>query len=156
MKKVFLSLPMKGRDDCAINKTIEKMANIVKGYFPDEEIKFVNNFDCVLTPTEIVTLNSVKRPSLIYLGKAISKMADCDYIAIINTNIDYILGMEFHGCRIEEMVAEQYGIEPIILKDSIGKLLLTDLYEKAKKEKKIECTKSLQYQIGEESTPESE
>lgn len=137
MKKIFLSLPMKGRDDCSINKTIESMKRIVTAYFPDEEVEFVNNFDCVLTPTDIVTLYSVKRPSLIYLGKAISKMADCDYIVIINTNIDYILGMEFHGCRVEEMVAEQYGIEPIILRDSFGKLLLTDLYEKAVKEEKL-------------------
>jgi len=137
MKKIFLSLPMKGRDDCAINKTIESMKRIVTAYFPNEEIKFVHNFGDVLTATEIVSLDTVKRPSLLYLGKAIGKMADCDYIAIINTNIDYILGMEFHGCRIEEMVAEQYGIEPIILKDPIGKLLLTDLYEMAKEKKRI-------------------
>lgn len=130
MKKIFLSLPMKGRDDEAIENTIEGMKRIIKAYYPDEEIEFVHNFGDVLTVSEIVSLNTVKNPSLLYLGEAIKKMAECTHIAIIDSDLMYTGYAQYNGCIIERAIAERYHIKKIMIPDESGDMLLPDLKAK--------------------------
>ena len=130
MKKIFLSLPMKGRTSESIIRTIEGMKRIIKAYYPDEEIEFVDNFAGNEEEMPEQTLKMTKNPSLLYLGKAIAKMANCTHIAIISSDLMYAGYARYNGCEIEREVADRYHIKKIIIPDESGSILLPDLKAK--------------------------
>lgn len=132
MKRIFLSLPMKNRSDEAIKNTIEGMKRIIRAYYPNEELEFVDNFDAGYEISQKMVEDS-KHPSCLYLSRAIFKMAQCDQIAIIRSDILWRTNDEYHGCWVEEQIADRYfNSEPIVLPDPDGNILLPDLIQKAK------------------------
>lgn len=100
MKKVFISVPMKGRTDEAIVNSIEKMHQIAEIIF-GEELEPVHNFMSVAIPCDIERDESVP---IYYLGKALEKMAICDYFIGVD-NLWF-----FRGCQIEKEVAASYNM----------------------------------------------
>lgn len=97
MKKLFISVPMKGRTDEAIKNSIEKMHKIA-------ELKFGEELDVIDTFCVIPEPDGANR-SIYCLGHSIQKLAEADYFI----GIDY---SEFYsGCHIEHEVARHYNIK---------------------------------------------
>jgi len=124
MKKVFLSLPMKGRTDEAIQETITKMEDFVKIFYPNETIEFMHNFNPLITK-EIERINAsqpnmIKKEPLWYLSYAIKQMAQCDIFVQID---DYIGEWNYKGVIAECQLARDYGIKILKLPDNDGYFL---------------------------------
>lgn len=129
MKKIFLSLPMHDRKSEDIKFTIEKMKNVIKAMYPDDQIEFVDNFNCEYDKIKSVS-ETEKR--LYYLGEAVKKIGECDSFAFIRVN-NGLYEYFGTGCWIERDVANRYGIKPIELCDHYGEVYLPDLVEKERK-----------------------
>lgn len=113
MKKIFLSVPMKGRPDEAILNTIEKMKGIIKAYYPNEEIEFCHNYNPLLTKELEQTKKNmpglIKNDSVWYLGEAIKVLAGCDELIEIGAGGHYY-PVYSNGCVMEKSIALRYGI----------------------------------------------
>lgn len=138
-RKIFLSCPMKGRKEFDIKQTLEKMKKVILDMYPDDNIEFYDNFESGRKLTGSPAVNNAKHPELKYLGMAISKMADCDTIAVIDSPLAYKLNS--NGCYIESEVAFRYygqtghydrNTTTIRLGDPDGKVYLNDLVENEK------------------------
>lgn len=96
MKKLFISVPMKGRTEENIRKSMEKMHKIAEAVW-EKELEVIPSFIEGKPPEN-------NRVSVWYLGKSIQLLADADYfIGIEYTNL-------FGGCDIERDVAMRYNI----------------------------------------------
>lgn len=100
MKKVFLSVPMKGLSNEDIAKEIKRVTEYAKIVIEDDEIEIVDTF--VEVPYE------VKNESVYSLGGAIQIMANCDVVFTPDYRMDY-----YKGCMTERNVAMNCGI-PIV------------------------------------------
>ena len=96
MKKLFISVPMKGRTDEAIRNSMEKMHKIAELTF-GEELEVLETY---IPPEAPDGAN----PAIWCLGRSIQKLAEADYFIGIGYT-DY-----FHGCRSELSIARDYGI----------------------------------------------
>lgn len=96
MKKLFISIPMKGRTEEAIRHDMERMHKLAEVVF-DQELEVIPTF-VKHDPPETVN------KSIYCLGKAIQKMAEADYFI----GVDWCFA--FKGCNIERSVAQEYGI----------------------------------------------
>lgn len=103
MKRVFISVPMTGRQHDAILSDIDnviKKFRTVEPYGQGEEVEFVHN----LNADEPDEPNEIRKPGLWYLGQAIQQLSGCD--ACIFT-----FGWQnSKGCCIEHEVCLKYGI----------------------------------------------
>lgn len=100
MKKIFISVPMKGRTNEDINKSLQMMKGIGKAYFPNEEVVFIDNFvSC--------DIEDPQKRSMHCLGQAIIKMADADTLIMPNSI------WESNKCIVERDVAYRYGLRVI-------------------------------------------
>lgn len=100
MKKIFISVPMKGRTSEDINKSVQMMKGVGKAYFPNEEVVFIDNFvSC--------DIEDAQKRSLYCLGQSITKMADADTLIVPNSI------WEYDGCIMERDVAFRYGLRVI-------------------------------------------
>ena len=96
MKKLFISVPMKGRTEKNIRKSMQKMHKIAEAVWEQE-------LEVIPTYIEDKPPENAKQ-ALWYLGKSIQLMAEADYfIGIEYTNL-------FHGCDIERDAAFNYDI----------------------------------------------
>lgn len=100
MKKVFISVPMKYRDDIQIRHSIHEMHKIAEIVF-GEKLEPVHNFVDYVLDEDL----GVKNSSVFYLGKAIERMSTCDYFVGIGYS------KAFNGCMVEKEIAKRYGIE---------------------------------------------
>lgn len=137
--RVFISTTMHGRTDEAIKNDIRKTKAIVRALveLPTEKdsaelvktkmdarklllsdgvlgtnvfcepLSFVHNFDCYI-PKELE--NTVKSPRTYFLGGALQQMSTCDAIA----RVQYPTLSLGTGCAIEECIALDYGLGPLI------------------------------------------
>ena len=97
MKKLFISVPMKGRTEENIRKSIERMHKIAELVF-DEELEIIPSYIEHKPPKDSIE-------ALWYLGESIKKLAETDYFIGINWS-------EFYkGCNAERSVAMEYGIK---------------------------------------------
>ena len=104
MKKVFISVPMSGRNVEYIEKDIVEAMEAIKNssFFKGEEIEFVHNLHCKL-PSDYES-NGMKNPSLWYLGEAIKSLSYCDACY-------FVPGWnKSNGCIIEHQVCINYEI----------------------------------------------
>lgn len=101
MKKLFISVPMKGRTDEAIKASMEKMHRIAEATV-GEELEVIPSFIEDEPPKDA-------REAVWYLGKSIQLLAEADYIA---TTDDCFM---FNGCKNENVVARDYGIKQIMV-----------------------------------------
>lgn len=96
MKKLFISVPMKGRTDEAIRKSITCMKQVAELMF-GEELEVLDSYK------EAAQIGSA-RISIWYLGESIELLSQTDYFIGVCNNIGY------KGCRIESEIANSYDI----------------------------------------------
>ena len=98
MKKLFVSVPMKGRTGEEIRASIFKMyciAETLEGH----ELELVDSFIFEDPATEN------KNIAIWYLSKSLEKLSTADvFIGIENSD-------QWPGCTIEKLTAETYGIK---------------------------------------------
>ncbi len=97
MKKLFVSVPMKGRTADEIKQNIVKMHRIAEAY-EGEELELIDSWVDEDPPVNCNT-------GAWYLGKSIEKLAEADiFIGIRDT-------AGWAGCKIEADVAKAYKIK---------------------------------------------
>ncbi len=121
MKKVFISMPMRGRDKADIDYSFEKAKKIAASII-DDEVEFVN------TIVEEKPPYNNGHEAAWYLGGAIQKLSGCDYVVGFRESYNY------PGCDTERHVAINYGIPYIELQ----KEWIWSKEEKEKERKKWE------------------
>lgn len=97
MKKLFVSVPMKGRTEEEIKASIQKMKQIAEIY-EGEELELIDSY---------IEGNPPKgnNEAIFYLGESLKKMAQADvFVGICES-------YEWSDCRIENITAESYGIK---------------------------------------------
>lgn len=107
-KKVFISLPMKGKTDkeignrlCSLTSRVKEVCKKKFGWGEDVEIVLTDNFFDVRHPNHPA---DEKHKSCYYLGQAIIKLASADAIYFDE-------GWEHaNGCLVERFVALKYDI----------------------------------------------
>lgn len=98
MKKLFVSVPMRGRDEKDIKSDIAKMKQIAEIY-AGEEFELIDSYITEEPPADCTN------PKIWHLGKAIEKMASAD--AFVQIDRWY----EWPGCSIENSVAKEYNLK---------------------------------------------
>ena len=97
MKKLFVSVPMKGRTEEEIKASVAKMKNIAEAY-EGEELELIDSWVEENPPADC-------NVSVWYLGKSIEKLAEADvFIGISDTG-------GWPGCQVEAEAAQLYGIK---------------------------------------------
>ena len=97
MKKLFISVPMKGRTEEEIKYSITKMHRIAEAY-EGEELELIDSWVEEAPPADC-------NKSAWYLGKSIEKLAMADiFIGIRETT-------GWAGCQIEADTAQAYNIK---------------------------------------------
>lgn len=97
MKKLFISVPMKGRTEEQIRNSMRRMHKVAEAVW-DENLTVIDSYN-----PEAAQLAANK--PLWYLGESIKKMADADYF--IGPDI---YDNRYRGCYIERTVALEYNI----------------------------------------------
>lgn len=117
MKKVFISVPMRGRKKEDIEKSIAKMQKIALAMLSDDE-----NYEYEFVNTEVkeVPPYNTHNEAVWYLGKAIELLSQCDILVCVDNFYEY------PGCHTETNVAERYGIKVLRLCSDI---VCPDLHE---------------------------
>lgn len=97
MKKLFVSVPTKGRTAEEIKASIQKMKKIAEIY-EGEELELIDGY---------VEDNPPKNNSqaIWYLGKSLEKLSEADIFIGIEDDYDW------SGCYIERMTAHKYNIK---------------------------------------------
>lgn len=101
MKKLFVSVPMKGRTEEEIKATIQKMKKIAEVY-EGEELELIDSYIEDNPPKD-------NNEALWYLGESLKKLAQADVFMGICESYDW------NGCQIERETAERYGIKPYMI-----------------------------------------
>lgn len=97
MKKLFVSVPMKGRKEEEIKASIQKMKKIAEIY-EGEELELIDSYIKDNPPKD-------SKEAVWYLGESLKKLAQADVFIGICENYDW------NGCYIERKTAERYGIK---------------------------------------------
>lgn len=97
MKKLFVSVPMKGRTEEEIKASIQKMKKIAEIY-EGEELELIDSY---------IEDNPHKdsKEAVWYLGESIKKLAQADVFIGIQEHYDW------NGCHVEFVVKQEYGIK---------------------------------------------
>lgn len=99
MKKVFVSIPLKGRSKDEIQDSLDKIKDAVKGLL-DEDVELLHQ-----EPKDVPDFNKDEddaREALKFLSKDLELMADADYFATVDCNYDY------RHCALEEDIFRRY------------------------------------------------
>ncbi len=97
MKKLFVSVPMKGRTEDEIKASIQKMKKIAEIY-EDEELELIDSYIEDNPPKD-------SKEAVWYLGESLKKLARADVFIGIRESYDW------NGCCIERETADKYGIK---------------------------------------------
>lgn len=97
MKKLFVSVPMKGRTEEEIKASIQKMKKIAEIY-EGEELELIDSYIKDNPPKD-------SKEAVWYLGESLKKLAQADVFIGICENYDW------NSCYIERKTAERYGIK---------------------------------------------
>ena len=101
MKKLFVSVPMKGRTEEEIKASIQKMKKIAEIY-EGEELELIDSYIEDNPPKD-------SKEAVWYLGESIKKLAQAD--VFIGIDEAYV----WNGCCIEKDTAQRYGIKTYIV-----------------------------------------
>lgn len=101
MKKLFVSVPMKGRTEDEIKANIQKMKKIAET-LEGEQLELIDSYIEDNPP-------QTNTQAIWYLGKSLEKLAGAD--VFIGIDEIYV----WKGCRIETNTAEAYGIKTYII-----------------------------------------
>lgn len=105
MKKLFISVPMKGRTKENIKKSIEKMHKVAEIAF-DQPLEAINSYIEENAPEQT-------NVPIWYLGKSIELLSQADYFIGVNGYYNW------NGCRVEALTAEEYGIKCLFIEPKI-------------------------------------
>ena len=97
MKKLFVSVPMKGRTEEEIKASIQKMKKIAEIY-EGEELELIDSYIEDNPPKD-------SKEAIWYLGESLKKLAQADVFIGICESYDW------NGCCIERETADKYGIK---------------------------------------------
>jgi len=97
MKKLFVSMPMKGRTEEEIKASIQKMKKIAEIY-EGEELELIDSYIKDNLPKD-------NNQAIWFLGESLKKLAQADVFIGINEAWDWC------GCYIEIETAKRYGIK---------------------------------------------
>ena len=97
MKKLFVSVPMKGRTEEEIKASIQKMKKIAEIY-EGEELELIDSYIEDNPPKD-------SKEAVWYLGESLKKLAQADVFIGICESYDW------NGCCIERETADKYGIK---------------------------------------------
>ena len=97
MKKLFVSVPMKGRTEEEIKASIQKMKKIAEIY-EGEELELIDSYIEDNPPKD-------NDEAVWYLGESLKKLAQADVFMGICESYDW------NGCCIETQTANVYGIK---------------------------------------------
>ena len=97
MKKLFVSVPMKGRTEEEIKASIQKMKKIAEIY-ESEELELIDSYIEDNPPKD-------SKEAVWYLGESLKKLAQADVFIGICESYDW------NGCYIERETAVKYGIK---------------------------------------------
>lgn len=100
MKKLFISVPMRGRTEENIRKSMKKMHKIAEAVWEQE-------LEVIPTYIEDKPPESANQ-ALWYLGRSIQLLSEADYF------IGIIHG-DYNGCEVERDAARRYGIPTYLL-----------------------------------------
>lgn len=99
MKKLFVSVPMKGRTEDEIKASIQKMKKIAEVY-EGEELELIDSYVEDNPPKD-------NNQAIWYLSKSLEKLSQADvFIGIINA-------WHWNGCAVECEVAKRYDLNMI-------------------------------------------
>lgn len=101
MKKLFVSVPMKGRTEEEIKASIQKMKKIAEIY-ECEELELIDSYIEDNPPKD-------SKEAVWYLGESLKKLAQADVFIGIDEAYDW------NGCYIERDTAQRYGIKTYIV-----------------------------------------
>lgn len=101
MKKLFVSVPMKGRTEEEIKASIQKMKKIAEIY-EGEELELIDSYIEDNPPKD-------SKEAVWYLGESLKKLAQADVFIGIDEAYDW------NGCYIERDTAQRYGIKTYIV-----------------------------------------
>lgn len=101
MKKLFVSVPMKGRTEEEIKASIRKMKKIAEIY-EGEELELIDSYIEDNPPKD-------SKEAIWYLGESIKKLVKADVFMGICESYDW------NGCCIERETAEKYGIKAYMI-----------------------------------------
>lgn len=97
MKKLFVSVPMKGRTEEEIKASIQKMKKIAEIY-EGEELELIDSYIEDNPPKD-------NKEAVWFLGESLKKLAQADVFMGICEIYDW------NGCCIEMETANKYGIK---------------------------------------------
>lgn len=97
MKKLFVSVPMKGRTEEEIKASIQKMKKIAEIY-EGEELELIDSYIEDNPPKD-------NNQAIWFLGKSLEKLATADVFIGIEDAWDW------NGCYVEQEVANRYRIK---------------------------------------------
>nr|DAP70957.1 MAG TPA: Blasticidin M [Caudoviricetes sp.] len=97
MKKLFVSVLMKGRTEEEIKASIQKMKKITE-ICEGEELELIDSYIEDNPPKD-------SKEAVWYLGESLKKLAQADVFMGICESYDW------NGCQIERETAERYGIK---------------------------------------------
>lgn len=101
MKKLFVSVPMKGRTEEEIKASIQKMKKIAEIY-EGEELELIDSYIEDNPPKD-------SKEAVWYLGESLKKLAQADVFIGIDDTWDW------NGCYIETETANRYGIKAYVI-----------------------------------------
>ena len=101
MKKLFVSVPMKGRTEEEIKARKQKMKKIAEIY-EGEELELIDSYIEGSPPKD-------SKEAVWYLGESLKKLAQADVFIGIDEAYDW------NGCYIERDTAQRYGIKTHIV-----------------------------------------
>jgi hypothetical protein len=97
MKKLFVSVPMRGRTEQEIKESIEKMKKVAEIY-EGEELELIDTYIEDNPPQN-------NNQGIWYLGESLKRMAEADVFIGIDDHWSWA------GCNIETQTAGKYGIK---------------------------------------------
>lgn len=101
MKKLFVSVPMKGRTEEEIKASIRKMKKIAEIY-EGEELELIDSYIEDKPPKD-------SKEAVWFLGESLKKLARADVFIGIHEHYDW------RGCHVEFITAQEYGIKTYII-----------------------------------------
>ena len=101
MKKLFVSVPMKGREEKEIRASIEKMKKIAEIY-EGEELELIDSYIEDNPPKD-------NNQAIWYLGESLKKLSQADVFITIEDS------WLWNGCQTEREVAGRYGIKTFLV-----------------------------------------
>lgn len=110
-KKIFVSLPMRGKEDYEIKERMQHLFKLACAYL-GEDCELIDSLNPVYT--DELQNNNVIDVAPLYLGASIKLLSQADLVIFDK------YWMTAEGCRIEKQVCDTYRIKHIVEPELLG------------------------------------